>query len=299
MQCRDRFVIVAWVAGSLVLLALGARTSGGSGTRYDVVQVMTGTAATESAGSLGDRQIAQHPLQPAISFARKRYDFVRSQVRDFVCVLVRRERIGEQLRSHEFISTKVRLEQSRDGQIQTPLSVFMHYLGPEEYRGRKVLYVAGRNDGKLVVRNGGRRFNYITVRITPDSSTVRRESRYPVTELSLEKVAGRLIEKAEDDVRFDPEGRNTVVTFFRDAKVDGRVCTRIRVVHPVQDDNLSFHTANVFVDDELNVPIRVEGYGWPKKKDEAPPLLEEYTFTKLSLNVGLTDADFDVSQLQK
>ena len=77
--------------------------------------------------------------------------------------------------------------------------------------------------------------------------------------------------------------------------MDGQICTRIRVIHPKPDENLSFHIANVYVDDELRVPIRVEGYGWPNDEDEAPPLLEEYTFTRLWLNVGLTDADFQPS----
>jgi hypothetical protein len=174
----------------------------------------------------------------------------------------------------------------------------MHFLGPSQVRGRKVLYVDGQNDGKMLVRNGGRRFSYITVRLTPDSDTAMGESRYPITELNLDTIARKIIEKIDDDMRYDPEGKNTEVTFFRDASVDGRPCTHIRVVHPRPDDNLSFHIAEVYVDDELHVPIRVEGYGWPDDESDEPILLEEYTFTRLRVNVGLTDADFASSVIQ-
>ena len=149
----------------------------------------------------------------------------------------------------------------------------------------------------MLVRNGGARFSYVTVRVAPDSESARRESRYPITELGLENVARRLIEKAEEDRKCDPDGTNTQVTFFRNARVDGRICTRIRVVHPRPDENMSFHIANVFVDEQLNVPIRVEGYDWPVDNSNEPVLLEEYTYTRLRLNVGLTEADFASSLL--
>lgn len=239
----------------------------------------------------------EHPLVPAIRFARDRYDYLCHNVRDFTCILVKRERIDGHLRGYEFIRTRVRLRQLDGDRVVAPFSVYMEYLSPTKYQGRKVLFTEGKNDGRMLVRNGGSRFSYVIVRVAPDSDSAKRESRYPITELGLENVARRLIEKAEEDLRCDPEGTNTQVTFFRDARVDGRPCTRIRVVHPRPDEKLSFHIANVFVDDELNVPIRVEGYDWPVDSASGPVLLEEYTYTRLRLNVGLTDADFATSLL--
>ena len=80
--------------------------------------------------------------------------------------------------------------------------------------------------------------------------------------------------------------------------MDGRPCTRIQVVHPQHGEGLSFHLANVYVDDELNVPVRVEGYDWPASGSTEPPLLEEYSFTRLRLNVGLGNADFAPSLVE-
>ena len=65
------------------------------------------------------------------------------------------------------------------------------------------------------------------------------------------------------------------------------------MVYPEYRKNLTFHLARIFVDDQLDVPVRYAAYWWPKNEGGAPQLLEEYTYTDLKLNVGLTDQDFD------
>ncbi len=249
-------------------------------------------AESASPASASPASTSAHSLDAALQFARSRYLFLQKNVRDFSCLLVKRERIEGRLKGYEYLHTKARLRKTEAGKVSVPLSLYMHFLSPPELKDRKVLYVEGQNSNKMLVRNGGKRFSYVTVKVAPDSEAAMRESRYPVTELSLETVARRMIEKAEDDIRYDPTNSNTVVVFYKDASVDGRKCTRIQVTHPKPGEHFSYHIANVFVDDDLNVPIRVEGYDWPAAGSDEPVLLEEYTFTKLRLNIGLTDQDF-------
>jgi hypothetical protein len=45
----------------------------------------------------------------------------------------------------------------------------------------------------------------------------------------------------------------------------------------------------------MGLPIRFEAYDWPKHKGAEPELAEEYTYSNLKLNVGLSDRDFDVA----
>jgi hypothetical protein len=111
-------------------------------------------------------------------------------------------------------------------------------------------------------------------------------------------VVRRLVERIEDDIEADPDGNNTEVQFFRNSRVGGRECTQVRVRHPVSQPGLVYHLANVYVDNQLHVPIRIDGYDWPDGDGEQPELLEEYTFMKLRLNVGLTDADFQFEPLR-
>ena len=49
----------------------------------------------------------------------------------------------------------------------------------------------------------------------------------------------------------------------------------------------------MFVDEELNIPVRYEAYDWPAQPGDEMQLLEEYSYLDVKLNVGLTDADFD------
>ena len=240
-----------------------------------------------------------HPLAPALNLARVRGAFLRDHVRDFTCLLVKRERIGGTLRGYEYLATKIRREQREEEQIITPFSVYCRYLGPARVRGRKILYVQGQNDGKMLVRKGGTRFSYVTVSVEPTSAAAMRESRYPITELGLDAINQRLIDQTLKDIRNDPAGENSRVTFFEQASVDERPCMHVQVVHPNRREGFNYHLANIYLDNELHMPIRVETYDWPDQAGDEPVLQEEYTLTRLKLNVGLTDADFSPSILKE
>ena len=56
----------------------------------------------------------------------------------------------------------------RNGQLVVPFSVYMHFLGPSQVKGRKVLYVDGQNEGKMLVRNGGNGHPELGGRISGD-----------------------------------------------------------------------------------------------------------------------------------
>jgi hypothetical protein len=241
----------------------------------------------------------EHPLTPALVMAAKHHQHIEDSVRDFTCILVKRERINGRLRDYEYMATKLRRRRVVNGKVVEPYSVFTQFLAPRKLRGRKVIYVEGQNENKMVVRNGGQRFKYVKLKIALDSEAARRESHYPITELGLSNVVARLAEQVRDDIALDPLGENTTVAFFSGAKIDDRSCTHIRVTHLEKSSEYDFHIANVYVDDELKVPIRVEGYDWPDKEGDEPILLEEYTYTKLKLNVGLNDDDFSLDLLEQ
>jgi outer membrane lipoprotein-sorting protein len=119
--------------------------------------------------------------------------------------------------------------------------------------------------------------------------------KYPITEMGVLNLVDKLLEVAYKDSKFGEcevtytEG----TTLFRDTPAVARLCTMIQVVHPVPRRNFIFHIARIFVDNELNMPIRYESYDWPRKEGESPTLIEAYTYRELKINVGLTDMDFD------
>jgi hypothetical protein len=255
----------------------------------------SGAAASSELRALSKARY-QHPLEPWVQYAASRGAYVREHLHDYTCLLVKRERIEGRLSQHQYLALKVRLGKMQGDRPTVPLSVYVQYLSPRELRGRKALYVAGRNDGKMLVRVGAGRFRYLRLRLNPDSGVAKRESNYSITELGIDTIIERLLEQAESDVATDPGGENTVVSRFRDARVNDRLCKRIRIVHPRRQDGLVFHIADVYVDEELELPIRVAGYDWPDNEGGSA-LLEEFTFTRLRINVGLTDEDFSPSLL--
>ena len=87
-----------------------------------------------------------------------------------------------------------------------------------------------------------------------------RNQRYPLTELGILNLTRRLVEVGEHDKNYG----ECEVKFYEGAKINKRVCTCIEVAHPVARRNFLFHLARIFVDKELNVPIRYEAYDWPK-----------------------------------
>jgi len=230
-----------------------------------------------------------HPLDPALDLARKGLETVQKNIDDYECILVKRERINGELMDQQFIYTKVRNHKEQDGRVVAPFSVYMHFLKPTDIKGREVIYVEGQNNGKLCAHEGGVKGRLLpTVWLHPESSLAMKGQRYPITEVGVENLITKLIERGEREKRFP----NVEVSFKKNAKVNDRVCTVLEIRHPDQRPQYEFHLAQVFIDDELNVPIRYAAYGWPEKGDDLP-VQEEYTYMKLKLNQGFTDKDFD------
>jgi len=243
-------------------------------------------------------RLARHPLTAVIDYARKEQSYLRQTVGDFSCRLVKRERIGGFLQDYHYIDMEVREEIVSGGRVARPLSIYLHFLGPPLVAGRKVLYVDGQNEGKMLVRNGGRHFDYVMARIDPHGANAKEESLVPITEIGFTRLLQRMIDVLERHRAADPTGANTKTERITGAKINGQPCALIRVTHPRKLEGLEFHVANVFVDDELHVPIRVDYSDWPRNERAAPPLVAEYTYTELRLNVNLPDAAFSRSRLR-
>ncbi len=241
-------------------------------------------------GGPAQQVAAEHPLAPALRMAEQGLTSINQNIRDYECTLVKREQINGKLTDQEFIYTKIRNEQAdASGRVSTPFSVYMYFLKPSSVKGREVLYVKGHNNGNLMAHEGGALLKHVTVSLDPLGALAMRGQRYPITDVGIKNLIVRLIEVAKQDMQYG----ECDVKFYNGAKINGRVCTVIEVVHPVPRKNFRFHKAHVFIDDELQVPIRFASWDWPSQQGGQPAMLEEYTYMNLKLNNGFTDADFD------
>jgi hypothetical protein len=161
---------------------------------------------------------------------------------------------------------------------------------PDNVSGREVIYVAGQNDGNLIAHEAkGLKALVGAVNLKPNSPMAMQGNRYPITEVGLLNLTRRLIEVGESDRKYG----ECEVEEYPNAKINNRTATCIQVKHPTPRKNFRYHLARIYIDDEMNIPIRFEAYDWPKAQGGQPLLLEEYTYVNVKLNVGLTDADFD------
>lgn len=232
-----------------------------------------------------------HSLDRALDLARSGLRACRTGVDDYTAILVKRERIDGVLGQHEFATLKVRNRKFENGKLIQPLSVYLKFLKPSSVAGREVIYVENENDGNIVAHEGGFKGKFLpTVSLAPDGMLAMRGQRYPVTEIGVENLIVKLIERGETSKRF-----NDVTCDFRtNAKVKDTECTVLEVKQPTQHPALEFYKAQVFIDENLNLPIRYIAYDWPQTEDASDlEVLEEYNYLNLEVNVGLTAEDFN------
>lgn len=242
---------------------------------------------------------ADHPLTAVIDYARREQNYLAQTVRDFSCRLVKRERINGILQEMHFIDMVVREHLEQNGQLVQPLSIYLHFLAPKNVADRRVIYVEGENDGKILLRNGGRHFDYVIADVDPNSDAAREETLVPVTEIGFNQLLARMIDVLERHRQLDPLGQDTKAERINGAKINGRPCTVIRITHARNIPGLEFHVANVFVDTELHVPVRVDYVDFPKIEGRPGQLIAEYTYTNLELNINAPDSTFDRHRLRE
>jgi hypothetical protein len=250
--------------------------------------------AVPEAPQLSKSRIA---LNEAIEDARGYLQHIEENVRDYTCLFIKQENVKGEVLPPEFIRLKVRSEVVENGQVVVPFSAYFKFLKPNECKNREVLYVAGRyGGGKLLAKegSGGRRFlPAMTLRIS--SPFVMATNRYPITEIGVKTLTQRLIDRSEQD----PDVDSCEITYASGAKMDGRKCKFLQVkrptpkVGPAAELGMNVYLAQVFIDEELQVPVRYAAYDWPKVEGGSPEVVESYTYKDLKINVGLTDADFD------
>ena len=233
---------------------------------------------TQPALNLNQRP-GEHPLMPALRVAKESLSRIDTGIQDYSATLVKQERINGELGEQEWAFIKVRHQ---------PFSVYMYFLQPN--KGRECLYnhPLDGTKGKLVAMDCGWKRRFGKVELDPDGAMAMKGQKYPITKLGLRNLTTELVDVATNDVQFQ---ECEVTTSQR--TINGRAATLLEVVHPVPRQNFRFHRAEVFIDNELLLPVRYAAYLWPEAPGMDPPLEEAYTYINLKINNGFTNADFD------
>jgi len=196
-------------------------------------------------------------------------------VKDYSATFSKKEVVGKKL-IKQTMQLKMR---------QRPFSVYLKFATP--HKGREVIYVDGRNGGKLVAHGTGFQKILGTLKLKPTSKMVMKENRYPITQIGIFRMLESVVE------RWEKHPTNSRVRYFPNAKL-GKLSVRvIQVIHPKRSVETPFHMTRLYIDNKTRLPIRVQQYGFPRKSGGQPPLIEEYTYSNVKTNIGLGSQDFD------
>ena len=230
-----------------------------------------------------------HPLDRAITLAKDGLKNMQANIHDYTAILVKRERVGNQLSEPFFMKVKIRNPRKLDGR-SVPFSIYMKFVRPRSVVGREVIWVEGQNNNNLIVHDTNPLVRFKNLHLDPNGFLAMKGNRYPIYEAGLEKLVLKLIEKAERD----RAAGMCQVAYQGGATINKRPCTLIEVVHNTRCAPYEFYKAKVYIDDEYQIPVRFVAYDWPIG-NKKPQIMEEYTYVNVSLNVGLKDSDFSVA----
>jgi hypothetical protein len=236
-------------------------------------------AAAESPAA--DAEQSPLTLRDVINFAAESRDAVK-EIKDYTAVFSKTEMIKGKLIKQE-LQMKFRAK---------PFSVYFLYRGGSA-DGRQAIYVDGRYDNKLIVKEANGIGSVLPggVHLRLSDARVVAENRYPVTHVGIANLLETTIRDWEKESKV--AGDQVDVKFFPHAKLKEVPCQAVQVMHLKKLGDLKYHMNRVYFDKETRLPVRAERYGWPAREGEKPPLLEEYRYTDLKTNVKLNDADFD------
>lgn len=261
----------------LVVLSLGAVLTGlrrpGDAPHAPVIGLPAVAAADPPAQPKVDEQ---HELYPALKLAYASLQAL-DDVKDYTATFTKRERFQQKLRK-QVCELKFR---------EDPFSVYLLFVDPN--KGREVLYVDGANKGQLLAHESGVLSYLGTVPLLPTSKDAMDDNHYPITMIGMRNLLKRVIEQWEYEGGYG----EISVEFLPQAQLDKVPCEVIRATHPKPRKQFKYQETRLFLDRETRLPIRVEQYAFPKAGEQEPPLWEEYTYSNIQLNVGLTDRDFD------
>ena len=203
---------------------------------------------------------------------------------DYTCTFYKRERINGRLTPLYVMAMKARTK---------PKSIYFKFADP--YKGREAIFVEGQNGGRILAHDVGfTKFLAGTLELEPSSSRAMEDNRHPITDAGI----GALIETVARRWAVELSSDESVIVFDSDVTIGPRHCQLIESIHTRRQPDFLFYKVRLFIDSELNLPIRFEGYDWPREPGAAPDLAEEYSYIDLKLNVGLGDIDFDACNRQ-
>ncbi len=231
---------------------------------------------------------ANHQLLPIIQLARTSRDAVLA-AKDYEAIFTKQELVGRNLFYGRMV-IKLR---------QEPFSVYLRFI--DQNKGREVMYAGPRYQYKMMAHEAPGTLSSMvgTISLEPNSARAMQEGRHPITQIGMAKMMETLVMGWESEMKWnDPD--DPKVYYYPNAKLnDGKIqCKACITRHETPKHPYKFYETRVFFEKNSNFPIRLEEWALPTGRIRTAYLIEQYIYTNIRTNVGLTDNDFDTRNPQ-
>lgn len=261
MYCRNLFSVtkVAFIIMGLFFVVEGLSPC-----------TNVGAAPTEGT-HLHDLPLQLEEVQEVLDKAQESY----AQLQDYTAVIHKEEHKNGKQEKDEHTIIK----------FQKPFKVYLKWLSGKN-KGSQLLYVEGKYDNKIIIRKGGGFLKVFgTMEMDPNGFWLRKFTKHSIKEVGF----GGIIEKSYQQLKHAREQNLVAAAQCTMSEVEGRPAHKVvMVLAPEGEDNGYYCKSTIqYFDAETYLPLKATFWLW---EDETA---EVFTFTKVKLNVGLTETDFD------
>ncbi len=281
MVCERKEVAMTknpWVKVGLVLLGIFACGLGFAWSYglFDksVHGATVGTSGT-SANKAGD-------LSEALSLGKRSQDLL-NKMAGYRCLYLRDELIDNEIQQN-YLKLAV---------LHEPFSVCMEWIEPKLKSGRKAVFVDGKNDGKLIVKQ-----LFVKKVLEPNESIKMKESRHTILEAGLKNMIERLVTSWEKESKL----QETNVKYYDqtlDITLTGKKhvydCRVVEADHPLMvKDKYAFQKVIIYFDKKEGLPVKMECYDWPSSASGTARLGERYTYADVKSDPAPNPSEFEI-----
>ncbi|MBN1436774.1 MAG: DUF1571 domain-containing protein [Sedimentisphaerales bacterium] len=211
---------------------------------------------------------AQHDHIALLEWALQKHT---DNINDYTATFYKQERIQGRLKPVEVISIRFR---------ENPFSLLMVWrenAGPAD----KLLYVAGQNDGNMLVHPTGF-FSWISsVSRDPHHPDVTRNSLRTCDQFGFRNTINNML----DVYRQASRNGDLQITYVGPTTIDDRPCQVFERNLP-NNGNYPYAKMVVAIDIEYVLPTSITCYDWQGR------IVSQYIYKDLRFNTGLTSSDF-------
>lgn len=203
------------------------------------------------------------------------------KVNDYSGHVVHQDRIKGKLTGDQTAEIRVKAK---------PSSVSLKYVAPSTLIGKELVFVNGRNAGKLRMKPAGSfgPGGFLSVELGDSRATAN--TRHTATEFGI----APMIEMLDKQLTIEQRLRNAVQVSVADYAYAGRQVTRYEVYTDRAHALRYAYRTVVFVDKETKLPIRLEAYDQPTVGGSPTgELMESYSYVNLKFNQGIGDSVFE------